>query len=447
MITWKTTMNRYCFETLLKKIAPFLGRSSLLLLLLFATTVPVLLSGCDLPGAKPPVEEGAEEGEEEESEDGEGEGEEGETKKPAPPPPPPVETHLRYTLAEDYHPTRLSWTTEDGFVLQGDLYSPYGEVQALKAKAPVEAVAPAEGEEAEAGEEAEDVAEEEAPEEEASDGEGEGEEGEASATPKAPPARPLPSFRYPLVVLTHRLSSSGKRLQFLVPDLVKAGYAVLLLDVRGHGISEGLAYGGVKSWRLFTQPDWTHMSKDFKQVEHYFKHPELDLEKFPLEVIPQKMAIIAEGISANALLVRSAEKDVHLKAVVSIGARLETKKISPILSVMNSRVPILYIASQSEEMSYADTQKLFRITEAVKSLSLYPDKGAGMDILLNDAKARQTATAWIQRYMPPAYVDPAFKQALKDASASWAKQEKLNKALGKRKASRTRATTKTPDAI
>ncbi len=431
-------MNRYCFDTFLKAFSSIVGPYSVLLLLLLASTVPVFLSGCDLPGAKPPVEEGTEEDEEaegedaEESEDGEAEGEEGETKKPTPPPPPPVETHLRYTLAEDYHPTRLSWTTEDGFVLQGDLYSPYGEVQALKAKPPVEAAPPAEGEEGE------DVAEEEAPEEEASaeEGEGEGEEGEASATPKAPPARPVPSYRYPLVVLTHRLSSSGKRLQFLVPDLVKAGYAVLLLDVRGHGISEGLAYGGVKSWRIFDPPDWTHMAQDFKQVEHYFKHPELDLEKFPLEVVPQKMAIIAEGISANALLVRSAEKDVHLKAVVSLGATLESKKISPILSVMNSRVPILYIASQSEEMSYADSQKLFRITDAVKSLSLYPDKGAGVDILLNDAKARQTATAWIRRYMPPAFVDPAFKRALKDASASWAKQEKLNKALGtKRKAS------------
>ena len=148
------------------------------------------------------------------------------------------------------------------------------------------------------------------------------------------------------------------------------------------------------------------------------------------------MAVIAEGISANALLVISAEKDVQLKAVVSIGATLESKKISPILSVMNSHVPILYMASQSEQMSYADTQKLFRITEAVKSLSLYPDKGAGVDILLNDAKARQTAMGWVKRYMPPAYVEPAFKQALKDASASWAKQEKINKALGtKRKAS------------
>jgi pimeloyl-ACP methyl ester carboxylesterase len=433
-------MNRSFLDSFLK----IAGRSSVLLLLFLATSVPVFLSGCELPGSKPPVEEGSEEVEgegegegedaEAEGEEGEEEGEEVETKKPAPPPPPPVETHLRYTLAEDYHPTRLSWTTEDGFVLQGDLYSPYGEVQALKAKPPVEAVAPAEGEEAEAGEEGEDVAEEEAPEEEASAEEGE--KGESPAKPKAPPARPLPSFRYPLVVVTHRLSSSGKRLQFLVPDLVKAGYAVLLLDVRGHGISEGLAYGGVKSWRIFTQPDWTQLTKDFKRVEHYFKHPELDAEKFPLEVVPQKMAVIAEGISANALLVRSAEKDVHLKAVVSIGATLESKKISPILSVMNSHVPILYMASQSEQMSYADTQKLFRITEAVKSLSLYPDKGAGVDILLNDAKARQTAMGWVKRYMPPAYVEPAFKQALKDASASWAKQEKINKALAtKRKAS------------
>ena len=39
--------------------------------LLLASTVPVFLSGCDLPGAKPPVEEGTEEDEEAEEEDDE----------------------------------------------------------------------------------------------------------------------------------------------------------------------------------------------------------------------------------------------------------------------------------------------------------------------------------------------------------------------------------------
>ena len=413
-----------------------LGRYSLIFLCLFMTAGSVFLSGCDLPGAKPTVEEESEEADEAESEDGEAEGEDSESedaegedgdvvKKPLPVPAPLPETHLRYTLAEDYHPTKLSWTTEDGFVLQGDLYTPYGEVQALKAKAPVEVAQPAEGEDVEDTEEGQ---ESEDPEAEASDAEdGESAEGEVSVKPKSPPARSVPTYRYPLVVLTHRLSSSGKRIQFLVPDLVKAGYAVLVLDVRGHGMSEGLAYGGVKSWRVFTQSDWTHLAQDFKQVEHYFKHPELDVEKFPLEVLPQKMAVIAEGISANALLVRTAEKDVHLKAVVSLGATLESKQISPVLSVMNSHVPILYMASKSEEMSYVDTQKLFRITESPKALKLYPDEGSGMDILLNDVKARREAMAWIQRYMPSSKVEPAFMQVLKEASVSWAKQEKINK--------------------
>jgi pimeloyl-ACP methyl ester carboxylesterase len=393
-----------------------IGRLGLLWVLLLFCTGPLFLSGCDLPGSKPPVEEGSPEAEgedTEESEDGEGEGEgedgeEGESPKKPVVPTPPALTHLNYTLPEDFHPTRLSWTTADGFILQGDLYSPYGEVQALKAPAPPKAAAPAGDEEAEA--EAEDA---EAPEEEA----------EAPAKPKTPPPRPVPRFRYPLVVLTHRLSSSGKRVKFLVPEFVKAGYAVLVLDVRGHGISEGLAYGGMKSWRVFDALDWRQLTKDLKQVEQYFRRPELDLAKFPLEVKPKKMTMIAEGISANACLVNAAEQDVHLNAVISIGATLESKKISPILAVMNSHVPILYMASESEEMSYADTQKLFRITESAKALSLFADEGPGMELLRNDVKAQQTAMAWVKRYMPPAEVEPAFQQALKNATMAWAKHK------------------------
>jgi len=409
-----------------------IGRLGLLSLLVFGALGPITLislSGCDLPGTKPPTAtspedaesegEESEESEDAEAEEGEGE-EEGESPKKPVVPTPPRLTHVKYTHPEDFHPTRLSWTTPDGFILQGDLYSPHGEVQALIAPVPSEVPAPE-------GEEEADAEDAEAPEEEA----------EAPAKAKTPPPRPVPRFRYPLVVLTHRLSSSGKRVKFLVPSLVKAGYAVLVLDVRGHGMSEGLAYGGMKSWRVFDALDWRQLTKDLKQVEQYFAHPELDPTQFPLEVRPSTVAVVAEGISANACLVNAAEQDVHLKAVISLGATLESKKISPILAVMNSHVPILYMASQSEEMSYADTQKLFRITESAKALSLFTDEGPGVELLRNDAKAQQTALAWVKRYMPPAPVEPAFTQALKDASAVWEKQEKLNnKEQTKRKASK-----------
>ncbi len=377
---------------------------------------PIFLASCTIPGLTPPETEASEEGEESEEEDAEEE-EDGEA-KPAPPPPEPIQTHLFYTKASDFTPKTLTWTSPDGAVLAGQLYSPAGEIEAFQARELAKQPKPV-------SEEGEEEVEEEEPEEEE---ELLGEDGEPQP-PKAKvePERPIPQYRYPLVIVGHKLSGSSRRIQFLVPELVKMGYAVLLLDVRGHGASSALASGESKSWRLFKSQEWLQLPRDFRLTEHYFKHPELDKQAFPLEVIPKRMAMIVEGISANAMLIRSKEKDADIKAIVSLGATLESKGLEPVLPVMNSRIPTLYMASESEPMSFEDTKKLYRITEAKKALRLYGDVGSGIEILLNDKSARQEAIGWIQRYLPPAPVDPAFTALLKKAEQSWAKQNTKKK--------------------
>ena len=382
---------------------------------------PIVLSSCAIPGFTPPASEASEEedAEEETSEEGEESEEENtEEEKPALPPPEPIQTHLFYTKASDFTPKTLTWTSPDGVLLTGQLYSPAGEIEAFQARELAKQPKPV-------SEDGEEEAEEEAPEEEE---ELLGEDGEPlPPQPQVEPERPLPAYRYPLVIVGHKLSSSSKRIQFLVPDLVKMGYAVLLLDLRGHGASSTLASGESQSWRLFKSQAWLQLPHDFRLTEQYFKHPELDKQAFPLEVMPKRMAMIVEGISANAMLIRSNEKDADIKAIVSLGATLESKGLTSVLPVMNSRIPTLYMASQSEPMSFEDTQKLFRITEAKKALRLYGDVGSGIEILLNDKSARQEAVSWIRRYLPPATVDPAFTALLKTAEQSWAKQNAKKK--------------------
>jgi hypothetical protein len=383
-----------------------LGQWAIYALLALTMLTPFVLSACGNPPAKP-----AETAEEDASAEEDTEEEGSTTPKVV------LETHLRYSEVGDFHPRALQWVTKDGFILKGALYSPTAEVEALaQANKPVGEV----GEEGEE-EDPEALAEEEV----ATDAEEDGEDAEAVAA--TPPKHPLPKYRYPLVVLTHRLSSTGKRLSFLVPDLVKAGYGVLVLDLRGHGHSDALRGGGVQSWRTFEKSEWKNLVSDFRVIEQYFEHPDLNQATFPWEIIPKRMAIMAEGISANALLLRSADQDADLKAVISIGATLESKGLNPVLSVMHSKIPTLYMASQSEPMSYEDTQQLYRITEATKSLHLYEDVGLGMDILKSQPSAQKEVLQWIEGYMHPANLDPAFKQALRQAKASWEKQARLPK--------------------
>ena len=219
-----------------------LGQWAIYALLALTTLTPLVLSACGNPPAKP-----AETTEEDASAEEDTEEEGSTTPKVV------LETHLRYSEVGDFHQRALQWVTKDGFILKGALYSPTAEVEALaQANKPV-------GEEGEE-EDPEALAEEEV----ATDAEEDGEDAEAVAA--TPPKHPLPKYRYPLVVLTHRLSSTGKRLSFLVPDLVKAGYGVLVLDLRGHGHSYALRGGGVQSWRTFEKSEWKNLVSDFRVI-------------------------------------------------------------------------------------------------------------------------------------------------------------------------------------
>jgi hypothetical protein len=390
--------------------------SSASMVWLFASIVLVTvpLSGCQfaLPGQPVAEEEvagsddeleGGEEGESEMEGDEaseEEDGEEARTPKPAPP-----ETHERYTKLEDYHPRVLKWNTEMGMVLQGNLYSPYWEAEALK---------PVVSTDEEAAEEEEETSDEL---EEDSEEEG-GEDAEASAPPKVVP----PAYRYPLIVILHQLSGSQKRAKALVPPLVKQGYAVLLLDLPGHGSSVEAGGGHVKSWREFTPQDWQGTTRALQQVEQYFKAPRLQENVSTLDVLPGKMGIIAEGIGANMALLRAGEKDAHLAFTISVGATSQSKGLSPVMALLKNRTPTLFMASQSEPFSYEDTPKLYRIAEGTKAMRLYGNAGYGLELFSTKPEARTDVLKWANLYLAPKPLSPAWKQALNTSQVRWKQQ-------------------------
>jgi alpha-beta hydrolase superfamily lysophospholipase len=318
----------------------------------------------------------------------------------------PPETHQRYTQLEDYHPKTLSWETLTGLELKGNLYSPHLETEALKQ-------ASLSVDDEEIDEEEEEVVEEE----EAMD---DTEDDEEDETPPPTKKVELPKYRYPLIVLLHNLSGSQKRAASFVPQFVQAGYAVLVLDLPGHGESTSYGpHGPVQSWRAFESKDWMAMVDHLKQVEQFFENPNLQDPNAVPEVIPKKMGIIAEGIGANIALTRSGEKDADIAFIVSIGATIESKGISPTLALLESKSPTLFMASKSEPTSYTDTQKLYRLAEPAKALRLYNNIGLGFEIYDADPEVRSTLSKWVALHLPPRPLVPEWNNALRNAKQRW----------------------------
>lgn len=298
-------------------------------------------------------------------EDPEAEGEESEaTQAHAQPLPPSPARPAWATLPH----TALTLTTADGAKLAGKLYTPYLLAHPPQPPDP-------------------DAEEEEAP--------AEGEETEEAKPP--PPA--YHGATYPLVILLHGLGEDADTWAYLGPVLLKQGYAVLALDLRGHGQSLGQLQGSPTSWRWMDDAAWQKVPADVllwvRQWPELLKaqHPEVAQGRSPI--------LVGGGLGANVALIaagnRGKVKAHSIAAVVALSPTLNAKGLQPALALLNVGVPTLFVASQSEPYVLESTEKLYALAQGKKQLQVYKAIGSGSAMLELYPPLADQLVSWLKK--------------------------------------------------
>lgn len=372
-------------QRFIHKLAVFLPVLGVgLLVLVLCVGSPVVLSGC-FGSPTPPADATAEEGNEEETPpEGEDEGEEGEEGKAKPPTP---DTHAKketplatpQALLATYAHTVLQWHMSDGTVLKGTLYDPFQRDNPPPPPPPPKSA---------------DEEEEDAPAE------------DEDAPPKPPPKKPEPpEVRYPLVILLHSLSESQQTWAAFTKTLVDDGYAVLALDLRGHGQSTRTAEGLVKNWRTLTPTERLAWVTDMEKLRIYWDNLE-HTPNAPLQVQGRDRVLIAAGLGANIALTHVANVAKRTpppyRGVVAFCPTLDSKNIQPALPLVKASMPpVFYASSQTNPTSFDDTKTLYKLTQGHKSLNLYEDIGTNEALLLHHTPLQQKVLAWLHQVLPP----------------------------------------------
>lgn len=104
----------------------------------------------------------------------------------------------------------------------------------------------------------------------------------------------------PVVVLLHGWGGNAQTLLPLVPPLWRAGYALLLFDARGHGLSDGDSFAS--------------MPRFAEDLEHA-----LDWLKAQPAVDARRIAVVGHSVGAAAALL-TASRRADLAALISIAA-------------------------------------------------------------------------------------------------------------------------------
>ena len=184
----------------------------------------------------------------------------------------------------------------------------------------------------------------------------------------------------PAVLLIHQAGGSQQDWEPLVPALHGAGYAVLTLDLRGHGSSGGL-------------PEWAQMPGDVQAALR-------QLSELP-SVDPSRIVTIGASVGANLALNACADL-VGCAATVALSPGLDYYGLAtaPAIPRLRDR-PLLIAASENDNNNPADSMMLDSLATSDHQLIVYPAAGHGTQMLAAQPELAARIVEWLVARVPP----------------------------------------------
>ena len=161
----------------------------------------------------------------------------------------------------------------------------------------------------------------------------------------------------PVLILLHMLNSRRGAWDPLIPDLQAAGYAILNVDMRGHGDSDG------------TQ-DWEAIIADMAGWVDWLARNEHSGEA--------GLALIGGSIGANVALISCAASDA-CRGAIALSPGLDYRGVKPesaLVDGLAERLALL-VAAQNDASSSAAIRQMFLNAKGDVSARMYPGRAHG----------------------------------------------------------------------
>jgi dienelactone hydrolase len=184
----------------------------------------------------------------------------------------------------------------------------------------------------------------------------------------------------PGVILLHMLGSNRTIWETvgLVDELAANGYAVLALDMRGHGETGG-------------SQDWVQVEDDIQRVWQYFvDRPEVDAEK---------TAVLGASIGSNMALIAAANEPA-MRTAILLSPGLVFRGVAPAerLPDYGDR-PLLIVASENDYYSEDSANKLAETAVGETSVKIYQTAGHGTEMFAPQPDLTPLILDWLAQHL------------------------------------------------
>ncbi len=158
------------------------------------------------------------------------------------------------------------------------------------------------------------------------------------------------------IILLHQLGADKSSWASFTPLLEARNYAVLAVDLRGHG---GTTRGGKSAaWSTLTPAEQAAVVNDAQAAADFLGNQNFST-----------IAVIGASIGANAAL-QLAARDFRVKAVVALSPGLDYQGVETPGAVQTAKVPLLLVTSTGDAYSLNNTRQLAALNANAEKLEV-----------------------------------------------------------------------------
>ena len=195
------------------------------------------------------------------------------------------------------------------------------------------------------------------------------------------------------VVLLHSLGYSSQWWETLPKELLEQGYAILSIDLRGHGKSVYNSKLVRVSWKSMTNRAYAKYPSDVAEIIEYVKNENK-------RVFFNKWAIVGSDIGAVTGIKAANIVNDKPKTIVTISPVVTAKGLFvPVDLAELENIDILSISGTDDYKGQETEEYLKKFAQSTFTEYTSESKATGMLLLKNDPSLTKIIVEWINQYL------------------------------------------------